>query len=327
MQDAMTYDVVISGAGMAGSALAHALSGSGLKIALLDAGGARADARASFDDRAIALAWNSRKVLQTLGLWEEIQTEAEAIKQVHISDRGHFGFARLHHQDVACEALGYVIPARVLGAALHKGLASLDCIDLISSVELLGFQRINGLLQLDVKTTSQQKTLQTRLLLAADGDRSLIREQAGFKMRDWHYDQAAVVCNVQTAWPHQQIAYERFAGQGPLAMLPMSQNRSAMVWTVPENSLEAIMQMDDSTFIQQTQKRFGFRLGRFQRMGKRHSYPLAMRVVDKPARDGIILLGNAAHTLHPVAGQGFNLGLRDVAAVHELLLPHHASPD
>ncbi|MCU7959989.1 MAG: 2-octaprenyl-6-methoxyphenyl hydroxylase [gamma proteobacterium symbiont of Bathyaustriella thionipta] len=322
MHTANIYDVVISGAGMAGSALAHALSGSGLKVALLDAGGARADARASFDDRAIALAWNSRKVLESLGLWQHLQAEAEPIKQVHISDRGHFGFARLHHQDVACEALGYVVPARVLGTVLHTGLSALDGIDLIAAAELSGFQRIDGLIQLHIKTAEQAMSLQTRLLLAADGDRSLIREQGGFRLRDWHYDQAAVVCNVQTALPHQQIAYERFAGKGPLAMLPMSQNRSAMVWTVPQTSVADVLQMNDSDFIQASQKRFGFRLGRFQRVGQRHSYPLSMRVVEKPAQAGIILLGNAAHTLHPVAGQGFNLGLRDVAAVHELLLQH-----
>jgi len=249
-----------------------------------------------------------------------LQPEAEPIKEVHVSDKGYFGFARLNHKDANTESLGYVIPARVLGGVLHKDLSALQGIEVLRPAELTHFHRTDGIFQLDLAGLDEQvASIKTRLLVAADGDRSLIREQGGFSTREWHYAQTAVVCNVQTALPHQQVAYERFAGNGPLAMLPMNNHRSAMVWTVAESAAEAVMQMDDTEFMTETQRLFGFRLGRFQRIGKRGSYKLSMSLVESPAKDGVILLGNAAHTLHPVAGQGFNLGLRDVSVLHELL--------
>jgi 2-octaprenyl-6-methoxyphenol hydroxylase len=312
------YDVLIVGGGQVGASLARAIAGSGLRIAVIEALPAQAPAQPSYDDRVIALGWGSRRILEGIGLWADLAASAEPIRRVHISDRGHFGFARIGCREAGVEALGYVLPARDLGRVLHQGLDGL--VDLYCPARLLDFrlgaERVDAALELDRQTLS----LQARLLVAADGGDSPVRERLGFQAREWSYGQTAVIANVTPVRPHQGVAYERFTDSGPLALLPMTEGRCSLVWTQRDDAVEALLALDDQAFLRALQARFGQRLGCFARVGRRASYPLRQLLVGDPVRPRLALIGNAAHTLHPVAGQGFNLGLRDVAVLAELLV-------
>mgnify|MGYP000402736225 CR=1 FL=1 len=233
------YDVLIVGGGQVGASLARAIAGSGLRIAVIEALPVQAPAQPSYDDRVIALGWGSRRILEGIGLWADLAASAEPIRRVHISDRGHFGFARIGCREAGVEALGYVLPARDLGRVLHQGLDGL--VDLYCPARLLDFrlgaERVDAALELDRQTLS----LQARLLVAADGGDSPVRERLGFQAREWSYGQTAVIANVTPVRPHQGGAYERFTDSGPLALLPMTEGRCSLVWTQRDEAVEALL--------------------------------------------------------------------------------------
>lgn len=312
-----SYDLLIVGGGMVGATLAQATAGCGLKTAVVEALAPSSAGQPSYDDRAIALAWGSRLILETIGLWSELAALAEPIRSVHISDRGHFGISRISHQDAGVAALGYVIPARQLGQALHRRLA--QRVDLLCPARLLGFQLGDEQVDAEVDHAGHTRRLQARLLVAADGGDSEIRRQLGIPAREWSYGQTALIANVSASAPHRGVAYERFTDSGPLALLPMSEGRCSLVWTLRDEQAPALMSLDDAAFLQRLQERFGQRLGRFRRTGARNCYPLRQLLVKHTVGQRLALIGNAAHTLHPVAGQGFNLGIRDVATLADVL--------
>ncbi|GMQ90021.1 MAG: 2-octaprenyl-6-methoxyphenyl hydroxylase [Gammaproteobacteria bacterium] len=315
------YDIVIVGGGLVGLSLACALGGSGLRIAVVEPKTLRSASGPSYDVRTLALAYGSSRIFTGMGLWGEIAARgACAIKRIHISDRGHFGIARLDAADAGIAALGYVVELRVLGAVLQQALQKLDSVSLLcpATVKTMVLDREPATVL--VEQNGESRSVSTRLIVGADGGRSRVREAAGIGARTVDYDQSAVVTTVTPGRAHDHVAYERFTDSGPLALLPMGENRCAVVWSALRSQVDNILAWDERQFLQRLQERFGDRLGRFTRVGARQAYPLSRTRVEEHVCARMVLIGNAAHTVHPVAGQGFNLGLRDVATLSQVLV-------
>ncbi len=314
------YDVLIIGGGMVGASLACALAGQDLRIGLVEAAPFNVSEHPGYDDRSIALAQGSRRIFQTLGLWDALALTATPIRQIHISERGGIGFAHLDSRDEGVDALGYVAEARLIGAALLAQLPMLSGVELLCPARL---ERIALAPEAACATVhlGEDRTVELRakLLVAADGANSPVREQLGIAAVRWEYGQHAVIANITPTLPHENVAYERFTDAGPIALLPMSEQRCAVVCTVNDPDVSAVMALDDAGFLRLVQERFGDRLGPLLRAGRRQAYPLFLLKAREHARARVAVIGNAAHTLHPIAGQGFNLGIRDVAALAEVI--------
>lgn len=316
-------DVAIIGGGMVGGSLACALSGHGLRVVVVEAHPLSAKEQPGYDDRIVALAYASRRIFQGLDVWDEMAAEACAIKKIHISERGGFGFARLDAGSEGVEALGYVTAARSIGRALALRLDGLPDVELLSPARLAALGGCESPLTLGIDRGGEDMQLEAKLVVAADGTHSRVRELLGVRTTQWAYGQAAIIANVTPEQTHGNVAFERFTPDGPLALLPMTENRCALVHTVRERALDTLLDLDDAAFLERVQRQFGYRLGRFVRVGRRSGYSLSMVRSCEHVRPGIAIVGNAAHTLHPVAGQGFNLGLRDVAVLAEVIVAAH----
>lgn len=317
------YDLTIIGGGMAGATLALALSGQGLRIALVETQVAHVDSVPNYDERAIALAYGSSLIFRNMGLWPDLAPWAEPIRDIHVSERGRWGFTRLHAAEEQVPALGYVIAARALGRVLLAALTRCSDVEVLAPASLVEFDLEATGARFVIESSSGRVRLNTRLLVAADGAQSFVRERLNIPTRRWQYHQSAVVANITPSRAHANVAYERFTEHGPIALLPMSEGRCALVWTVPDDGLEAVLALDDDGFLRAFQQHFGGRLGRFMKVGRRSAYPLAMLRATESVRERCVIIGNAAHTLHPIAGQGFNLGIRDVAALVDVVLDAH----
>lgn len=315
------YDVIIIGGGMVGASLVAALRNhSDKKIAVIEAFPFSSDAQPSFDDRSIALSYGSRRILESMGVWTALENRVESIKTIHVSDRGYLGAARLHHDEENVEALGYVVENRVLGAVLMPLVENLSHVDWYCPATIESLQQSEAEVTIEVSTAQGKDCLQARLLVAADGVQSKTRQLAGLDIKQQDYRQSAVIANVMTDQKHNSVAYERFTDTGPVAFLPMTENRYSVVWTCDRDDAQRIQSLDDKCFIDELQQRFGFRAGNLLRAGKRATYPLIYTESEQLTRGRVVVIGNAAHTLHPVAGQGYNLALRDVAELAELIV-------
>ncbi|MEA3639652.1 MAG: 2-octaprenyl-6-methoxyphenyl hydroxylase [Lamprobacter sp.] len=318
------YDLAIIGGGLVGASLAVALAETGLRIALVEATEADAPAHPSYDERVIALSLGSARIFQGMGIWSAIAPNAAPIQHVHVSDRGHCGFAHLDAEDEAVPALGYVAPARVMGTALSQRLETAPRISLLRPGRLQGLQITKERVSLEVALAGQSQLLTAALLVAADGGESSVRQRLGLKVRRQDYGYDAIIATVTPeripASTRPGTAFERFTDTGPLALLPMTEGRYGVVWTARQTESASLMGLSDRDFIDALQRRFGTRLGDLTRPSRRIAYPLRLMLASQLTRDRVLLIGNAAHTLHPVAGQGFNLGLRDVAELADLLV-------
>lgn len=315
------YDVLIIGGGMVGASLVQALAGHGLRIAIVEAVQFEARSVPGYDDRAIALAHGTQRIFSGMGIWERLLEEATPIHRIHVSDRGHPGFTRLDREEEGLPALGYVVPARVIGRVLGDTVRAATEVDLYCPATLSAITIEPDAVYAQVTTANDLvESLTARLLVAADGAGSAVREQLGIAVIDQDYAQTAVIANITTQLPHRNTAYERFTDTGPLAFLPMTGQRCAVVWTVAKAETEAVMDLSDQEFLSRLQQRFGYRLGRLERVGQRQAYALRLVRARESVRHRLALVGNAAHTLHPIAGQGFNLGVRDVAVLAEVLV-------
>ena len=314
------FDVIIVGGGLVGASLAHALAPLHLKVALLEAVEFRSSAQPSYDDRMLALAQGSKRILDTMEIWPAIISRgATAIKSIHISDRGHPGFTRLEHEQFDVEALGYVVSARVLGEALMEQFTDKTGTHFYCPAQATALDTQAEQAQITIKTDSGELSLCAALLVLADGGDSKTREMAGIQAQTRDYGQSAVVTTVATNKAHDGRAYERFTEHGPMALLPAADRRFGVVWTNQRDQVDEVLAFDDAQFIAQLQSSFGDRAGDLSDPGKRRAYPLRLIEVAEPVRPRIAVIGNAAHTVHPVAGQGFNLGLRDVAVLADVL--------
>ncbi len=313
------FDILIIGGGLVGASLACALRDSGLHLGVIEAVPLVASSQPGYDDRTLALAYGSKRIFETMHVWEGIAPEATSIERIHISDRGHFGAARLTAVEAGLPALGYVVPSRALGAALLKVLEGSRQIDWLCPAEMRDIRVTPEHAAVTVHHDGKDKTLTARLVIAADGAHSAVRQAMGIEAQRTEYRQTAIVTTVTASLPHGNSAYERFTDTGPLALLPQRRNDCAVVWSARADEVQTILGWSDAEFLRRLQERFGDRLGTFTRLGRRASYPLALTRVPEQVRPRLALIGNAAHTVHPVAGQGFNLGLRDVAAMADIL--------
>ncbi|MCR4303820.1 MAG: 2-octaprenyl-6-methoxyphenyl hydroxylase, partial [Gallionella sp.] len=313
------FDVLIIGGGLVGASLAMALRESPLRLGVIEAIPLAASTQPSYDDRTLALAYGSKQIFDSIGCWDDIAPEATPIEHIHISDRGHFGVTRLSAAESGLPALGYVVPNRALGAALMKTLQSAKNITWLCPAEMQEIKLNSESATIAVRHNDANRTLTARLVIAADGAHSAVRRLLSIAAERTAYCQSAIVTTVTVDEPHGNTAYERFTDTGPLALLPLTHNRCAVVWSAKAEEVETIIGWSEAEFLAHLQDRFGDRLGTFTRLGKRTAYPLMLTNVKEQVRTRLALIGNAAHTVHPVAGQGFNLGLRDVAVMAEIL--------
>lgn len=318
------YDIIIIGAGMVGASLACALGDQSLRIGLIEAVPFTSDDPAhspSYDARSTALSYGTRRIFEGMQLWERLADQVTPIKKIHVSDQGHFSCTRLDAAEQGVEAFGYVVENRALGHLFAQALQTLSNVDLICPARVEALSVEGDAARVTVKFNEvETRTLSARLVVLAEGRKSAVREQLGIHASHWSYGQSAVIANITPAFAHANVAYERFTPGGPLALLPMSDKRCALVWTLRDEQLSSVMALSDAEFLRALQGHFGWRLGRLRQVGVRHAYPLALTRTHEIVRARLVLVGNAAHTLHPVAGQGFNLGLRDVAALAQVLV-------
>ncbi len=320
------FDIIIIGGGLAGASLACALKDTPLKIAVVEAFALNTDSQPSYDDRTVALSYGSRCIFDAMGLWSSLAPYAEAINTIHISDRGHFGVTRLSKEQEGVEALGYVLENRSIGQQLYAAMKDAKNISLFCPAQLISLQQDaeNGeekaSIEILVEDEGQPQTLTAALLVAADGNHSQVMQLLNIGSSRKNYQQSALITNITPGKKHDNVAYERFTDTGPLAFLPMTKNRCSVVWTLSSKRAEALHALDEKDFMAQLQQRFGFRLGQFKKIGKRHVYPLFLQSATQMAQGRVAIIGNAAHSVHPVAGQGFNLALRDVALLAELMI-------
>ena len=314
------YDIVIAGGGMVGASLACALANKPFRIALIEAVSPSTDQQPSYDERSLALSLSSQRIFQALGVWQQVEANANPIRRVHVSDRGHFGKLRMDAASMGIETLGHVVIARALGAVLMAQLEQISNLDVICPARVTQLRQHTGKITLSLSAAETAAEMDCKLLVVADGTRSGIRDQLGIKTVVTDYQQTAIVSNVTAELPHADTAYERFTEFGPLALLPLKQNRCAVVLTVATDEAEHYLQMDDDRFLQEIQNRLGRRLGRLSKAGIRSSYPMLQLQTEQQVAGRAVLLGNSAHTIHPNGAQGFNLCLRDVAGLAEQLV-------
>jgi len=327
------YDVVIVGGGLVGASLACALAqtaaASAWRIALIESFALlRAEApsqyQPSFDARSTALSLSTVRFFEQLDLWQGIRRNAAPIRHIHVSDRGHYGSVRLDAHEQGLEALGYVVENQWIGKVLHEGLRRCEGLDIFApaSVESLGMGAAGA--RLMVRQGDIVSGFDAGLVVIADGARSGLATSLGMLSEHKDYEQHALIANIGHRKPHLGCAFERFTDEGPLAMLPLidapdGEPRSALVWVQPPDHAARVARLAPAQFLATLQQRFGYRLGRLTRAGAIHAYPLSLLRATEQVRSGVVLLGNAAHSLHPVAGQGFNLSVRDVAALADTL--------
>jgi 2-octaprenyl-6-methoxyphenol hydroxylase len=314
-----TYDVAIVGGGMVGASFALALRATKLRVLLIESVPPDSASQPSFDERTTALGNGSRQIFETLGVWGEMAKDSAPIRSIHVSDAGRFGVARLDAREQGVHAFGYVVPNRVIGNALWQALRTATNIEIAVPAQLKGATpRPDGVV-LDVARHGATEKVHARIAVAADGAGSVLRASAGIDASVEDYEQVAIVVNAATERPNNGEAFERFTESGPLAVLPVSGGGYAVIWAVAPARAAELVSIDEPAFAAELLKAFGWRAGRWSKIGRRNTYPLTLSRADETVAGRIVLIGNAAQALHPVAGQGFNLGLRDAATLAEML--------
>ncbi|HET6630560.1 MAG TPA: 2-octaprenyl-6-methoxyphenyl hydroxylase [Woeseiaceae bacterium] len=325
---AETYDIVIAGGGMIGSALAIALAPLGLQVAVVEPVARGRAQQPSFDDRSTALSRSSRRMFEAMGLWQEVDAASTPIASIHVSDRGRFGFAHIDAAEQAVDALGHVVINRVLGEVLRRRTAAIGGLDWICPGRVTGVETASDGAVIDLAGEGGERKLVCRLLVAADGANSAVRGMLGIGASRIDYRQTAIIGNLLPEIAPANRAFERFTDTGALALLPIAERRAAFVWVLPADEAAQVQSLPDASVLEQLQATFGYRLGRFSKIGGRAAYPLMLTRAARLIAPRSVLVGNAAHGLHPVAAQGFNLGMRDVAALCDVIADaRSASPD
>jgi 2-octaprenyl-6-methoxyphenol hydroxylase len=336
-------EIAIVGGGLVGMTLAAATSGAGIPTTLIEAEPLPAMTEATFDGRSSAIAYGSQQVLAGIGAWQHLEADASPIREIRVSDGGwRSGLAKTAHESpffvhynardlpegaIAAGAqppFGWIVENRAIRRGLLKRLADAPNLTHIAPARVTEVQFQSGAAALRLQDGSE---IRARLVIAADGRHSAVRRFAGIGFKEFGYNQTAIVCTVAHERDHRGVAHENFLPAGPFAMLPMTDadgmHRSSIVWTEDPRIVPWLLSLDDASLGSEIERRFGTTLGALRPIGPRFSYPMRLLLADSYARDGAVLLGDAAHAIHPVAGQGFNLGVRDVAALAEALVDGH----
>jgi 2-octaprenyl-6-methoxyphenol hydroxylase len=330
--DGDRFDLAIVGAGLSGSLLALAAGEAGLGTVLIDRMPLKSFTDAGFDGRTTAIAYTSHRLFAALGLWRDLADQAEPILDIRISDAGHDGrpsplFLHFDHREAAPEGdepqpMGWIVENRFLRAALLRRLAACPQVELIAPDEVIETRRDADRADLTLKSG---RRLAARLVASAEGRVGTMREEAGIGARAWSYDQIAIVLVARHARPHRGVAQEKFLPGGPFAILPMrdgstGEHRSSIVWTERADLARRLLELDAPRFQAEFARRFGDHLGRVESTGPRWWFPLGLVHAERYIDTRLVLVGDAAHGLHPIAGQGYNLGVRDIAALVEVLI-------
>jgi len=311
--------VLIVGGGLVGASLAIALDAAGIAATLVETAVPRADAQPSYDERNLALARATVNGLDAIGVWRHAAAQATPIRHIHVSRAGEFGSARIDADKQVVDALGWTLPARELGAALLCRLDECTRLTRLAPATLAALEPLADGWRAQVNTPDGLRSLDTPLLVGADGTDSFVRTQLGIEAERHDYRQTLFVCTITPERDHANRAYERFADDGPIALLPLAEHRCGLVLTVAADEADAVAALDDAGFIELAQRRFGWRLGRLSRPGKRHPYAIHRVAAAQLVGPRAVLVGNAAQTVHPIGAQGFNLGLRDALTLAELI--------
>ena len=321
------WDVVIVGGGMVGASFALALRTTKLRTLLIEGVSPESAAQPSFDERTTALGNGSRQIFESLGVWQAMAPEASPIRSIHVSDAGRFGVARLVASEQGVPAFGYVVPNRTIGRVLWQALRDSPNVTLAVPAQVNAASLRDEAVELEVIANGSIESIRASVAVAADGAGSVLRASAGIEADIEDYEQVAIVVNATTDKPNTGDAYERFTPSGPLAVLPTAGGGYTVVWAVRPERAKALTALDDEAFAAELLAAFGWRVGRWTRVGRRNTYPLALSRAAETVAGRVVLIGNAAQALHPVAGQGFNLGLRDAATLAEMLAGAAAAPD
>jgi 2-octaprenyl-6-methoxyphenol hydroxylase len=296
-------------------------------VLLIESVPAESAGQPSFDERTTALGNGSRQIFETLGVWPAMEAASAAIRSIHVSDAGRFGMARLEAREQGVDAFGYVVPNRVIGRALWQALRDAPNITLAVPAKLESADPRDDGVSLGLTIDGKRETVRAAVAVAADGAGSALRASAGIDADVEDYDQVAIVLNAATDRAGQGEAFERFTPAGPLAVLPVAGGGYAVIWAVRPDRAAELMALDDTSFADELLAAFGWRAGRWNKIGRRNTYPLLLSRAAETAAGRVVLIGNAAQALHPVAGQGFNLGLRDAATLAEMLAGAAEQPD
>jgi len=310
-------ELAVVGGGLAGLTLGIACAGAGIRVAVIDREAPADMLEVPFDGRSSAIAWGSRQVLEGIGVWDKLRGEAEPILEIRVADQGSPLFLHYDHREVGDHPLGYIVENRVLRRALLERAANLPGLSHLAPLSVEAAQPAAS--HIAVKL-SDGRSLRAELAVAADGRNSPLRKAAGIRAVEWAYPQTGIVCTVRHENPHRGVAVEHFLDSGPFAILPMTGNRSSIVWTERVEIAKRMMALNEAGFTAELARRFGDFLGKVQLEGPRWSYPLSLLHAERYSADRLALLGDAAHAIHPIAGQGLNLGIRDVAALAELIV-------
>ena len=312
-------DVLIVGGGLVGAALSVALAQVGLDVIVVDRMDQRGQLDAGFDGRASAIAQAPKRMLARLGIWEHL-AEATPILDIRVADGASKLFLHYDHAEIGDAPLGYMVENRHMRGALFQALGGHSNVTYIAPAEITGVERGPDGARL---TLEDGRTFDAPLVIGADGRKSYLRGQTDIALTRWSYHQTAIVCTIAHELPHNNVAHEHFLASGPFAILPLSGDRSSIVWTERARLVPDIMELDDAAFLGALGQRFGDFLGALSLAGPRWTYPLDLQFAHRCIDKRLALVGDAAHGMHPIAGQGLNLGLRDVAAIAEVVIEAH----
>jgi len=316
-----SFDIILCGGGHVGSCLALALAQQNISVAFIDSLSPE-KRKGAEDNRIFALAAGSKKILEQLDVWPLLQSHTTAIEHIHISNKGSFGAARLHAKELDHEAIGYMTASTALQQALNQAMEKVD-ITTFSPASLKNFSIHNDHVEAQISTEQNHKTITAKWLIGADGINSFVRQHAGISMTKKDYQQKALVALVDLENSHHFTAYERFVGESAIALLPHTPWQSVLIWSGENDFIDHLTSLDDALFLTELQSAFGFRLGKFSSLSSRMSYPLSQTKSDRIHAERLLLIGSAAQTLHPIGAQGFNLALRNVALLANLLKKAH----
>jgi 2-octaprenyl-6-methoxyphenol hydroxylase len=314
------YDLVIVGGGIVGLTLASALKDSGLNILLIEA---KVSSAAVAKGQAYAVHMLSARIYKGIGIWDKILPQIAKYRQVRLSDADYPGVVEFETNDIGTPELGYVAEHQALLEPLQEFVQNCPNVTYLCPAEVMSTSYHQDVVTIEIKIADQLSTVRSKLLVAADGSRSPIRQAAGIKTHGWKYWQSCIVAFVKPEKPHNNTAYERFWPSGPFAILPLPQNRCRIVWTAPHEEAKALCALDDEQFLQELSQRFGNQMGKLELLGDRFVFQVQLMQSDRYVLPRLALVGDAAHNCHPVGGQGLNLGIRDVAALAQVIQKAH----